>query len=134
MLDLISDTLIRIKNGQKIKLNEITLHSPVSKLCLDILNILYKKGLIRGFIITLCKKKKINTVKVLLKYDFYGLPLIKNVKRISKPGRRIYSPIKNLWKINNGIGLIILSTPKGLMTDNDARLLNVGGEILCKIN
>lgn len=134
MLDLISDTLTRIKNAQNVRCKSVLLHKPLSKFCMNILNILYKEGFIRGFHLITSDKNNIVRVKVLLKYDSSGQPTIKQIKRISKPGRRFYIPIKSLWKINNGIGILILSTPKGLMTDEDARLLNVGGEVLCKIN
>jgi small subunit ribosomal protein S8 len=96
MLDLISDTLTRIRNGQNVRSNEITLYNPISKFCLKILNILYKEGYIRGFVVTSDDKKQKICVKVLLKYDFYGNPVIKQLKRISKPSRRVYVPIKSL--------------------------------------
>lgn len=134
MLDLVSDTLTRIKNAQNVRCKEIILYKPISKLCIEILNILYKEGYIRGFNIVTSDNNNILSVKVLLKYDFSEQPMIKQIKRISKPGRRFYIPIKSLWKVNNGIGILILSTSKGLMTDEEARILNVGGEVLCKIN
>ncbi len=134
MLDLISDTLTRIRNAQNVRCKEVLLHKPISKFCIKILNVLYKEGYIRGFRVITSDNNNIVSVKVLLKYDFNGQPMIKEIKRISKSGRRFYIPIKSLCKINNGMGTLILSTPKGLMTDEDARLLNVGGEVLCKIN
>ena len=131
MRDNISDMLARIKNGQQAKLFEINLFSPVPKVCLQILNLLYKEGYIRGF-----KKVYINKklhIKVLLKYDLEGNPVIKKISRVSKRGRRIYTSIKSVWKIISGLGTFILSTPKGILTDNDARILNAGGEIICYI-
>jgi small subunit ribosomal protein S8 len=94
MRDNISDMLARIKNGQQAKLFEINLFSPVPKVCLQILNLLYKEGYIRGF-----KKVYINKklhIKVLLKYDLEGNPVIKKISRVSKPGRRIYTSIKSV--------------------------------------
>jgi len=131
MKDNISDMLTRIRNGQKARLFEIQLFYPVSKVCLEILNILYKEGYIRGF-----KKSYVNKklfVKVLLKYDLEGNPIIKKISRVSKPGCRVYSSIKSIWKIKSGLGVFILSTPKGILTDSDARILNTGGEVLCYI-
>jgi len=131
MRDNVSDMLVRIKNGQQAKLFEINLFSPTSKNCLQILNILYKEGYIRGFKKVFIDKKLY--IKVLLKYDLNGHSVIKKIIRVSKPGRRIYTSIKSLWKIKSGLGIFILSTPKGFLTDNDARILNTGGEIICYI-
>lgn len=132
MRDNISDMLTRIRNGQKAKLNKISLYSPTPKICLNILKILYKKGYLRGL-----KKVYINkklTIDVLLKYDIEGNPLIKKIERVSTPGRRVYVSIKSLWKVKLGAGIFVLSTPKGLLTDNEARFLNVGGEVLFYIS
>jgi len=131
MRDYLSDMLTRIRNGQKAKLFEIDLHTPVPKYCIIILEILYKEGFIRGF-----KKQIINNkiyMKVLLKYDLEGNPVINKIQRISKQGCRVYTPIKALWKVNNGVGVFLISTPKGILTDKDARFLNSGGEVLCYI-
>lgn len=128
MKDNISDMLTRIRNGQKSKLYEIELYCPTPLICLNILNVLYKEGYIRGL-----KKNYINkklTVKVLLKYDIQGTPVISKIERVSTPGRRVYSSIKSLWKIKSGLGIFILSTPKGILTDSEARYLNIGGEVL----
>lgn len=129
MKDNISDMLVRIKNGQKAKLFEIYLFSPTPKICINILDILYKEGYIRGY-----KKLFYNNklrIKVLLKYDLEGNPIISKLVRVSKPGKRVYTSIKSLWKIKSGLGVFILSTKKGILTDNDARYLNIGGEVLC---
>lgn len=128
MKDNISDMITRIRNGQKSKLYEIDLYYPTPLICLNILNVLYKEGYIRG----LKKTYKNNNLhlKVLLKYDIQGSPVIKNIERISKPSRKVYTSIKSLWKINSGAGIFLLSTPKGVLTDFEARKFNVGGEIL----
>ena len=131
MIDNISDMLARIKNGQQTKLFEINLFSPTPKICLKILNILYKEGFIRGFKTVYIDNKLY--VKVLLKYTLDGNPTITKILRISKPGCRIYTPIKSLWKINSGSGIFILSTNNGVLTDEDARNLNVGGEVICYV-
>ena len=73
------------------------------------------------------------TIEVLLKYDSFGNPVIKQINRISKPGRRFYSNIKSLWNLNAGLGIFIITTPKGIMTHLDAKILNYGGEIICSI-
>ena len=128
MQDNISDMLTRIRNGQKANLHEVDLYCPTPKICLNILNVLYKEGYIRGL-----KKIHINKkllIKVLLKYDIQGNPVIRKIERVSKPGRRAYTPIKALWKVKSGSGIFVLSTPKGILTDNDARFKNTGGEVL----
>jgi len=131
MRDNISDMLTRIRNGQKASLIEIPLFWPTPKICLNILNILTREGYIRGV------KKQIFNNKVyffiLLKYNSTQQPTIKKIVRISKPGKRLFCKSKNLWKVSNGIGCFILSTPQGLITDNFGRLHNLGGEILCYI-
>lgn len=119
----------QIKNGKKAGLKTIELKEPVSKLCFDVLNILYKEGFINGFFCESSKK-----VVVLLKYTRTGQNAIKNLTQISKPGKRVYTSIKILWKVKHGFGIFILSTPKGIMTDFDARLLNLGGEVLLSIS
>lgn len=131
MKDNLSDMLARIKNGQKAKLFEIYLFSPVPKICFKTLDLLYQEGYIRGFK-KIYNNKKL-CVKVLLKYDLEGNPVITKIGRVSKPGRRIYTSVKSIWKIKSGLGMFILSTPKGILTDSDARMLNTGGEVLCYI-
>ena len=124
--------LIRIKNGQKVQLDAVVLHPQMPKFCYKVLEVLYEEGFIRGFT---CKKRgdHVVEVKALLKYSNGGSPVITNIQNISTPGRRIYASVHSLWKIQNGSGVIILSTSKGIMTDRDARFLNLGGELLCAI-
>lgn len=131
MRDYISDMLTRIRNGQKANLNEILLFWPTPKFCIKLLTIFQKEGFIRGF-----KKIIINEktyILVLLKYTDLQNPIIRKIERISKPGKRVYISSKNLWKLNNGKGVLILSTPKGLMTDTRSRSINLGGELICYI-
>lgn len=130
MNDQISDMLTRIRNGQRAGLFKIVLYKPSSKVCLQILNVLYKEGFIRGFNI---KSMHPLCIEVLLKYDSFGNPTIKQISRISKPSRRQYINIKTLWNIKTGLGVYILSTPKGIMTHLDAKILNYGGEIICSV-
>lgn len=130
MNDQISDLITRIRNGQKQGLLKITLYKPASKFCLNFLDILYNEGYIRGYKI---KELKPLNIEVLLKYTPEGTPVIRDIKRISKPSRRFYVKIKSLWNLNSGLGVFIISTPKGLMTDLDAKILNQGGEVICSI-
>lgn len=132
MQNYLADMLIRIKNGQKAQLNAVTLHSSMPKFCVKILEILYQEGFIRGFKIYF-NEKNIKIIKVLLKYENSGASVIKNINVISTPGRRVYAPVRSLWTVKNGAGVYILSTPKGVMIDRDARILNLGGEVLCAV-
>ena len=122
LTDPIGDMFSRIRNGQMRSLNTIDL--PASNFRLQILEVLKTEGYITNFFIEKLKNNKTN-LKVNLKY-YEG-------KRISKPGRRIYSKANSIPKIQNGLGVAILSTPKGVMSDNEARKNNIGGEIICKV-
>ena len=127
--DPIGDMLTRIRNGQMRSLNKIEI--PFSNFRSKILEVLKREGYIISYEIT-TNDKKIKNIFVKLKY-YDGQPVIKEIKRVSKPGRRVYSSIKNLQKTYNGLGVSILSTPRGVMSDNEAREANVGGEVLCTI-
>lgn len=130
MKDLLSDMITRIRNGQKSGLFKISLYKPSSKFCIKILDILYKGGYIRGFII---KSTFPLEIEVLLKYDYLGNPVIKQIQRISKPSLRQYIKSKVLWNLKAGLGFFILSTPKGLKTSVNAKFLNSGGEVILSI-
>ena len=127
--DPIGDMFSRIRNGQMRSLNSVII--PSSKFRKNILEILKKEGYIKDYFIEKNENNKIS-LKVSLKY-FEGDPVIKEIKRISKPGRRIYSRATSIPKVMNGLGLAIISTPKGVMSDTDARKNNIGGEIICRI-
>jgi small subunit ribosomal protein S8 len=131
MKDNISDMITRIRNGQKAGLLSIPLFWPTPKFCLKILDLLQQEGFIRGYKKILLNQKIFYFV--LLKYTEEQVPTIKKIERISKPGKRVYSSSKNFWKINNGCGLLIISSPKGLLSDNKARIFNQGGEIILYI-
>lgn len=122
----------QIKNGKQAGLKTIELSEPVSKFCIDILNILYKEGFINGFYYKTNTKNE-KKIVISLKYTRTGQNVINSIKQISKPGKRVYTSIKILWKVKSGFGIFILSTPKGIMTDFDARLLNLGGEVLMSV-
>ena len=129
LTDPIGDMFSRIRNGQRRSLNSIVI--PSSNFRKNILEILKNEGYIKDFFI---EKKENNktSLKISLKY-YEGDPVIKEIKRISKPGRRVYSRATSIPKVMNGLGIAILSTPKGVMSDIEARKNNVGGEIICKV-
>ena len=127
--DPIADMLTRIRNAQmRGKLNVST---PASKLRAWVLDVLADEGYIRGYV----RKDTDNgqgELVIELKY-YEGTPVIRDVKRVSKPGRRVYMSIKDIQPVRNGLGVSILSTPKGVMSDAHARAANVGGEVLCTV-
>ena len=127
-VDPIGDMITRIRNAQLRALNNVTI--PSSKFRARILDVLKQEGYIANYKISSDNKKE--SLLVDLKYS-NGLPVIKEIKRISKPGRRIYAKATSIPKIQNGLGLAIVSTSKGIMTDNDARSKNIGGEIICRV-
>ena len=129
LVDPIGDMLTRIRNGQMRTLNNIDV--PYSNFRSKILEVLKKEGYIVDFKISE-GKNKIKSILVNLKY-YDGQPVIKEIKRISKPGRRVYSRATSIPKVLNGLGLAILSTSKGVMSDAEATKNNLGGEIICRI-
>ena len=128
-IDPVGDMITRIRNAQLRALNNVTI--PSSKFRAKILDILKQEGYIANYKISSDSKKK-ESLLVDLKYS-NGLPVIKEIKRISKPGRRIYAKAGSIAKIQNGLGLAIVSTSMGIMSDNDARTKNIGGEIICRV-
>ena len=128
-VDPISDMIARIRNAQMRLLRNVTI--PNSKFRIRILEVLKQEGYISDCKLLSDSNNK-NSLSVDLKYS-NGLPVIREIKIISKPGRRIYAKADSIPKIQNGLGLAILSTSKGIMTDSDARNQNVGGEIICRI-
>jgi len=127
--DPLGDMLTRIRNGQKAR--KMTITSPASKLRANVLEVLKEEGYIRGYFHETVSEG-IGDLKIELKY-FENQPVIQSLDRVSKPGRRVYAKIKDLKQINNGLGLVVLSTPKGVLSDGKARELNVGGEVLCSV-
>jgi small subunit ribosomal protein S8 len=128
MNDPIGDLLSRIRNAQMRNKSKVT--SPNSRLRESVLDVLKNEGYIRGYAVV--EKDGRSEIEIELKY-FDGEPVIREIERVSKPGRRVYTSVKNMPRINNGLGVTIVSTPKGVMADHDARDANVGGEILCKV-
>tara|TARA_B100000989_G_C19373822_1_gene398597 strand:- start:290 stop:688 length:399 start_codon:yes stop_codon:yes gene_type:complete len=127
--DALSDMLARIKNAHRSK--KISTSCFKSKLNMNVLSVLKDEGYIRDFK-DVEIRKGINSIKIDLKY-YNGAPVIKNIKRVSKPGIRVYSKISDLQKPYGGLGISIISTPKGVMSDQKARKNNVGGEVLCEV-
>ena len=126
--DPISDLITRIRNAQMRSKSKVS--TPGSKMRASVLEVLKSEGYIRGYAVI--EREGRSEIEIELKY-FDGEPVIREIERISKPGRRVYTSVKNLPRINNGLGVAIVSTPKGVMADHDARDANVGGEILCTV-
>ena len=129
MSDTLADMITRIRNAH-MRGKEIV-DTPSSSLRVNVLEVLKAEGFIRGFSETERDTGK-SEIQIELKYH-EGDPVIKEIKRISKPGRRVYSSVKSMPLIRNGLGISIVSTPKGVMSDSSARNENVGGEILCTV-
>jgi small subunit ribosomal protein S8 len=128
MTDPLGDLLTRIRNGQQARKDSVT--SPASKLRARVLDVLQREGYIRGY-----REEPVgghSGLRIELKY-FEGQPAIKHLARVSKPGRRIYSGAKELPRVRNGLGITIVSTPKGVLSDAEAREQNVGGEVLAEV-
>ncbi len=128
-VDPIGDMITRIRNAQMRSLSSVKI--PGSKFRASILDVLKKEGYISDYKFLTDVKDK-NSLTVSLKYD-NGNPVIKEIKRVSKPGRRIYAKADSIPIIQNGLGLAIVSTSKGIMSDNDAKNQNIGGEIICRV-
>ena len=126
--DPLGDLLTRIRNGQRAKKDSVL--TPASKLRVRVLDVLQREGYIRGY-----SEEQMGPaagLRIELKY-FEGQPAIKHVARVSKPGRRVYSGSKELPVIRNGLGITIVSTPRGVLSDAEARAANVGGEVLAEV-
>jgi len=129
MSDPIGDMLTRIRNGQQA--HQAVVAAPASKMRANVLEVLKREGYIRGF-----SREQVRPgvaeLKIELKY-VDGEPVIREIARVSKPGRRIYSRLADLPRVYNGLGIAILSTPRGIMSDGEARAAKVGGEVLCRV-
>lgn len=129
MGDPLGDMLTRIRNGQRAR--QAVVASPASKIRANVLEVLKREGYIRGFSRE-DLRPGVAELKIELKY-VDGEPVIREIARVSKPGRRIYSRIADLPRTYNGLGISILSTPRGVLSDNEARAAKVGGEVLCRV-
>ena len=129
LMDPIGDMFTRIRNGQLRRLKKVEM--PSSNFRLKVLDVLKNEGFISSYHI---EKKENNKVSLLVDLKYYeGIPVIKEIKRVSKPGRRVFSRADSIPRIQNGLGLAIISTNKGVMSDIEARKNNVGGEIICRV-
>ena len=129
LMDPIGDMFTRIRNGQLRLLTKVEM--PSSNFRLKILEVLKNEGFISSYYI---EKKDNNKVSLFVDLKYYeGIPVIKEIKRVSKPGRRVFSRAESIPRIQNGLGLAIISTNKGVMSDIEARKNNVGGEIICRV-
>jgi small subunit ribosomal protein S8 len=129
MNDPIGDLIARINNAQMRKKPKVS--TPGSRLRVSVLEVLKNEGFIRGYAAVDHSDGR-SELEIELKY-FDNEPVIREMSRVSKPGRRVYVAVRNLPRVNNGLGVAILSTPKGVMADHDARDANVGGEVLCTV-
>lgn len=129
MSDPVGDMLTRIRNAQRARHSVCV--APASKLRENVLNVLKREGYIRGYAQENLRPG-VNQLRIELKYN-EGEPVIKEINRVSKPGRRVYAKIKELPRVYAGLGISILSTPQGVMSDAEARAANVGGEVLCRV-
>ena len=133
MQDFIGDMITRIRNGHRARLGAVVLHPATPFFCLHILNILYNEGYIRGYYETTINQGTSRVFCVLLKYNSTGVPAITSIFRVSKISRRVYLSLKALWKPKNTECIFIISTTQGLLVDREARLKNLGGEIICGV-
>jgi len=129
MSDPLGDLLTRIRNGQQA--NKKSIQAPSSRLHRNVLAVLEREGYIRGYTDRELRKG-VREVEIELKYAD-GTPVIQEIARVSTPGRRVYSKIRELPRVYNGLGITILSTPQGVLSDAEARAANVGGEVLCRV-
>ena len=127
--DPLGDMIARIHNAQM--RNKSKVSTPASRLRVSVLDVLKTEGFIRGYA-AVEHANGFKELEIELKY-FDGAPVIREISRVSKPGRRVYASVRGLPRVNNGLVVAILSTPKGVMADHDARDNNVGGEILCTV-
>jgi small subunit ribosomal protein S8 len=125
--DPLGDMLTRIRNGQAA--HKPAVNSPASKLRVNVLEVLQREGYIRGY-----RREDTGHGELSIELKYHnGEPVIRELRRVSKPGRRIYSGVKDLPRVYNGLGIAILSTPRGVISDAEARAAHVGGEILCTV-
>ena len=129
MSDPLADMLTRIRNGQRAR--QAVVAAPASNFRANVLDVLQREGYIRGFTREQMRPG-IAQLKIELKY-VDGEPVIREIARVSKPGRRVYSKIDDLPRFYNGLGISIMSTPRGVLSDNEARAQKVGGEVLCRV-
>lgn len=125
--DPLGDMLTRIRNGQAA--NKLAIKTPASRLRMNVLEVLQREGYIRGY-----EREPDGHQELSIELKYHnGTPVIRELKRVSKPGRRVYSGAKDLPRVYNGLGIAIVSTPRGVLSDSEARDAHVGGEVLCTV-
>ncbi len=125
--DPLGDMLTRIRNGQSA--HKTAVNSPASRLRVNVLEVLRREGYIRGY-----RREETGHGELSIELKYHnGDPVIREIRRVSKPGRRVYSGVKDLPRVYNGLGIAILSTPQGVMSDAEAREAHIGGEVLCTV-
>jgi small subunit ribosomal protein S8 len=129
MTDNIGDMLTRIRNGGKARFDKVDI--PASRMKISLARIFKDEGFIKNY--KVIRDNKQGILRVYLKYDDRNLPLIQRIERVSKPSRRVYAGREELPKVQGGLGVAVVSTSKGVMTDRQARKLGVGGEVLCQV-
>jgi small subunit ribosomal protein S8 len=129
MTDSVADMLTRVRNATRVRHDRADI--PASKMKLEIAKILKQEGFIRTF--KVLEEGPQGLIRIYLKYAEDGEPAIHGINRVSKPGRRVYRRVDKLPKVRNGLGVAVISTPRGVLTDSQARTLRVGGEVLCEI-
>ena len=129
MSDPLGDMLTRIRNGQNARKSVVS--SPASRFRSNVLEVLKREGYIRNYS-SVDIRPGLKELQIELKYH-EGQPVISEIKRVSRPGRRVYYGIRDLPRVYNGLGIAILSTPRGVLSDNEARTAKVGGEVLCHV-
>jgi small subunit ribosomal protein S8 len=129
MTDTIGDMLTRIRNAGKARFDKVDI--PASRMKISLARIFKDEGFIKNY--KVIKDNKQGILRVYLKYDNQNQPMIQRVERVSKPSRRVYAGCEELPKVQGGLGLAVISTSKGVMTDRQARKLGVGGEVLCQV-
>ena len=129
MSDPLGDMLTRIRNGQNARKSVVS--SPASRFRSNVLEVLKREGYIRNYS-SVDIRPGLKELKIELKY-YEGQPVISEIKRVSRPGRRVYYGLRDLPRVYNGLGIAILSTPRGVLSDSEARTANVGGEVLCHV-
>ena len=129
MTDNLGDMLTRIRNGGKARFDKVDI--PASRMKISLARIFKDEGFIKNY--KVIKDNKQGILRVYLKYDDRNLPLIQRIERVSKPSRRVYAGREELPKVQGGLGVAVVSTSKGVMTDRQARKLGVGGEVLCQV-
>lgn len=130
MVDSISDMITRIRNAQRASL--LTVKTPYSKFRKDVLDVIYKEGYVDTYEVYEIKKG-IKEIAIKLKYAKDGKPVIQKIKKVSRPGRRYYTSVAEMKPVYNNLGIAIISTPSGVMTDSEARKKNIGGEVICEL-